>query len=194
MCASTLWPLSSSTLNMALGSGSSTVPSISIASSFGAKPKLFPLKSAQNYILCEPALFFQAALALFAAHGGQDFRSRLVDGDRLLEMRRQGTVFGDDGPAILRGLHVRPSHVDHWLQRGHHPRLQRGAGPGHPVVGHRRVLVHLPAYSVADEPPDHRESRDLGNRLYGAGDIPQPEARPARVDPGVQGVSRHLDQ
>src|SRR5215813_1020158 len=34
-CASTRWPLSSSTRNIAFGSGSTTVPSTSIASSFG---------------------------------------------------------------------------------------------------------------------------------------------------------------
>src|SRR6266446_6008571 len=35
MCASTLWPFSSSTRNMAFGSGSTTVPSTRIASSLG---------------------------------------------------------------------------------------------------------------------------------------------------------------
>jgi hypothetical protein len=35
MCANTLCPLSSSTRNIAFGSGSETVPSISIASFFG---------------------------------------------------------------------------------------------------------------------------------------------------------------
>src|SRR3954454_19333923 len=35
MCASTLWPFSSSTRNMALGSGSTTVPSTRIVSSLG---------------------------------------------------------------------------------------------------------------------------------------------------------------
>src|SRR4029079_17437734 len=35
MCASTLWPFSSSTRNMAFGSGSTTVPSTRMASSLG---------------------------------------------------------------------------------------------------------------------------------------------------------------
>src|SRR3954447_8497441 len=35
MCARTLWPFSSSTRNMAFGSGSTTVPSRTIASSLG---------------------------------------------------------------------------------------------------------------------------------------------------------------
>ena len=35
LCASTLWPFSSSTRNMALGSGSTTVPSSTMASSLG---------------------------------------------------------------------------------------------------------------------------------------------------------------
>src|SRR5258707_8555763 len=35
MCASTLWPFSSSTRNMALGNGSTTVPSTRIVSSLG---------------------------------------------------------------------------------------------------------------------------------------------------------------
>ncbi len=35
LCANTLWPFSSSTRNMALGNGSTTVPSSTMASSLG---------------------------------------------------------------------------------------------------------------------------------------------------------------
>src|SRR5215468_2922076 len=46
MCASTLWPpLSRTTRNMALGSGSMTVPSTSMASSFGTAATLSDLRN-----------------------------------------------------------------------------------------------------------------------------------------------------
>lgn len=37
-CAKTRWPLANSTRNMALGKGSTTVPSTEIASSFAMRP------------------------------------------------------------------------------------------------------------------------------------------------------------
>src|SRR3954453_14465280 len=45
MWASTLWPFSSSTRNMALGSGSTTVPSTRIVSSFGLARAIHLLRS-----------------------------------------------------------------------------------------------------------------------------------------------------
>src|SRR5512147_181106 len=115
MWARTLWPVSSSTRNMALGSGSSTVPSTSMASSLAID--LAPLASAARTSAAAPV------------QKGENIRPVLRDGHRVLEVGRQGPVGGHGRPAILQHLDVRPPCVDHRLDRKDHARFQNRPPP-----------------------------------------------------------------
>src|SRR5206468_11967949 len=91
-CASTLCPFSSSTRNMAFGSGSSTVPRTSMASSFDIR-------------------------LLWAA---QDVRTVVGDRHRVLVMRREAAVLRHHCPPVVQDLHVRATDVDHRLDGEDH--------------------------------------------------------------------------
>src|SRR5206468_12437404 len=83
-CASTLCPFSSSTRNIALGSGSTTVPSTSIASSLGMR--------------------LSRHLDGAARPARQDLGLRLGDGDRVLEVGGQAAVPRHRRPAVVENL------------------------------------------------------------------------------------------
>src|SRR5262245_5834352 len=106
--ASTLWPLSSSTRNIALGSGSTTVPSTSIASSLVIPPPSNPrLGEARQYL-----------------------RSVLGDRDGVLEVGRPATVLGHRSPSVGQDLDLPRPHRHHRLDGQHHPWLHHLAGAG----------------------------------------------------------------
>src|SRR5262249_38976181 len=134
--ARTLWPLSSSTRNMAFGSGSTTVPSTSMASSLvmanpeGLGPSVEPPEDV-------PALF--------------------GNGDRVLEVGGEAAVGGDRRPVVLQHPHLPRPHRDHRLDREHHAFLQHRPSPGLAEVRHLRLLVELLADAVSDEGPHHPE-------------------------------------
>src|SRR5215470_12422644 len=118
--ASTLWPLSSSTRNMALGSGSTTVPSTSIASSLA-----------------------------MSGRPREHVRPVLSDGDGVLEVRGEAPVRRHRRPAVLQHLHLPGAHGDHGLDGQHHADLEGRAAPGVAKVRHLRLLVERPTNAVA---------------------------------------------
>src|SRR3979490_3112797 len=91
-CASTRWPLSSSTRNIAFGNGSTTVPSTSIASSFGIALRYLDRAS-------RPAR--------------QDLRVGVGHGDRVLEVGGQAAVPRHRRPAVVEDLHFPAAHPTH---------------------------------------------------------------------------------
>src|SRR3989304_8238357 len=91
--ASTRCPFSSSTRNMALGRGSTTVPSPSIASSL-------VIRSSHR----RPRL-----------HARQDLWAVLRDGDGVLEVSGQAAVLGDRRPAVFEDADLPGSHGHHRL-------------------------------------------------------------------------------
>src|SRR2546430_6900561 len=127
MCASTLWPFSSSTRNMAFGSGSTTVPSTRIASSLGLARgnhlllRCFRAASVQQAARARP-------LSISGNYGlrrsrpspgslgeGEDLGAVVGHGDRVLEVGGERTVPGDDRPAVVQGLGLGLALVDHRL-------------------------------------------------------------------------------
>src|SRR3989442_11661984 len=123
-CASTRWPLSSSTRNIAFGSGSPTVPSTSIASSLGMR--------------------LSRHLDGAARPARQDLGLRLGDGDRVLEVGGQAAVPRHRRPAVVENLHFPASHRDHRLDSQHPPRPQLRPPPPVPQVPPPGILVHRP--------------------------------------------------
>src|SRR5262245_34893471 len=170
--ASTLWPLSSSTRNIALGSGSTTVPSTSIASSLVIPPPSYPrLGEARQHV-----------------------RPVLGDRDGVLEVRRPAPVLGDRRPVVGQDLHLPRAHRHHRLDGQHHAGLHDLAGARVAEVRHLRVFVKRPPDAVAHERPDHAESMALAVRLDGVADVAEPVARPALHDGLVEALARHVEE
>src|SRR5256885_11238649 len=134
MWVRTLWPLSSSTRNMALGKGSTTVPSTSIASFFAKLPGTLPnTPKAAQACLPEPQQKYRRS-TWKRLPGGQDLWTVIGDGDGVLEVRRQGSVRGDHGPAVGADLGPPVPHVDHRFDRHHQPGFDGRASARVPVV------------------------------------------------------------
>src|SRR6188474_2182171 len=118
MCARTWCLFSSSTLNIAFGSGSTTVAMTSIASSLDMAS---------------------------GAHGGgphrgqaarsEDDRPVGLEGDRVFEVGRGRTVAGPNGPAVRVDRDLRASEIEHRLDRQHHARPQETPSARRSVVG-----------------------------------------------------------
>src|SRR5215470_8208522 len=89
--ASTRWPFSSSTRNIALGSGSTTVPSTSIASSFA---------------MASPSGRADAV----AVEGGENLGVRVRHRDGVLEVRGQAAVRSHCRPAVVQDAHIIVAH------------------------------------------------------------------------------------
>ena len=89
MWASTRWPFSSSIANMVFGSGSRTVPSTSIASRLATGGA-----ASLSHHECRPsgptheriAYQKQSKAGNPESDGGQDFRTMVSDGNRVLKM------------------------------------------------------------------------------------------------------------
>src|SRR3982750_2959131 len=132
MCASTLCPFSSWTRNMALGSGSTTVPSSTIASSlgFGIWSLLVTTEGAR--LRRQPS---QGTLHDISAGDGKHLRAVVGDGDGVLEVGREAPVGRLHRPAVVEEHGARPPGVHHGLHGEHvaHPELD--ATTWRPVVG-----------------------------------------------------------
>src|SRR6187397_2042611 len=168
MWASTLCPFSSSTRNMALGSGSVTVPSTSIASFFGnlrvilatgtpdpptnrrirlrleadsqytGRPRT-PSTTSENGLRSPRIRPLTCGFERRSTAGREHLVPVLGHGDRVLEVRRQGTVLGHDGPAVGKHARLPAADVDHRLHGNDQPGLEDGAAAGPPVVGDLRL-------------------------------------------------------
>src|SRR5499433_959474 len=163
--ASTLWPLSSSTRNMALGSGSTTVPSTSIASSLA-----------------------------MSGRPREHVRPVVRDGDGVLEVRGEASVRRHRRPAVLQHLHLPRAHGDHGLDGQHHARLQGRPASRVAEVRHLRLLVERSADAVPYEGAHHPEAMALAVHLHGVRDVADAIAHAALHDGLVEALPRHVDE
>src|SRR5215813_1999324 len=163
--ASTLWPLSSSTRNMALGSGSTTVPSTSIASSLA-----------------------------MSGRPREHVRPVVSDGDGVLEVRGEAPVRRHRRPAVFQHLHLPGAQGDHGLDGQHHAGLEGRAAPGVAEVRHLRLFVERPTDAVAHERTHHPEAVALAVHLHGVRDVADAVAHPALDDGLVEALPRHVDE
>src|SRR5688500_9093044 len=127
MCASTLWPFSSSTRNMAFGSGSTTVPSTRMAAALGFARgihlrfrKRFGAASVQQAARARPQSISRIVTVgesgpLNALGEGEDLGAVVGHGDRVLEVGRERPVPGHHRPAVVEGLCLGLALVDHRL-------------------------------------------------------------------------------
>src|SRR6185503_7466321 len=172
MWANTLCPFSSSTRNMALGSGSVTVPSTSIASFFGKLRVILvsghvrpptgeteppPVGSGQpvygpgtNTVHDQRKRPLTWGFERRSAAGREHLVTVFGHCDRVLEMRGQRPILGDDGPAVRQQARLPAPDVDHRFDGHDQPRLEHRAAPGLAVVRDLRVLVQVAPDPVAD--------------------------------------------
>src|SRR5450755_1173742 len=136
MCASTRCLFSSSTRNMALGSGSMTVAITSMASSLGL-PSVFGLSGCSGLLL----YMFLITLLLQIANAARQLPTRplhfararenprTVAGDRhsVLEVRGITAVSGDRRPLVLQHPYLRGARIHHGLNGQDHAFPQTGS-------------------------------------------------------------------
>src|SRR5512142_246488 len=161
MWARTRCPFSSSTANIVFGSGSTTVPSTSIASFFATGTSsfsslfAFATRAKPSPAAHEPKSY---QMPRRAATGGsdrrEDRRPLVRDGDGVLEMGGERAVARRDGPAVALDVDVVPAEGQHRLDREADARLEPDPLRARAVVGHLWVLVHLGADPMSDEVPD----------------------------------------
>src|SRR5579872_568265 len=185
--ASTRWPLLSSTRKKALGSGSTTVPSTSIASSlvdpiFSTRSAFFFFLSERLYPpgrLCGAKLFplldeRQAGERLvqrLRVAQGQHIEAFLRHRYGMLEMRRKPSVGGDHRPLVRLRANLPRTGVDHRLDREHHAGFEDGSIACATVIRHRRVFVQVRADTVAHERADDRKTFRLDIALHRVADV-----------------------
>src|ERR1035441_7886857 len=169
-CASTWCLFSSSTLNMALGRGSTTTAITSIASSLLIQPRKI---SCQLPVVSHE---FHVSKAAQSTGYWQLFRQdhRSVPGHRnaMFEVGAVTAVFGHCRPLIVKYSRTRPTDVHHGLDRQDHAVAQLRPVPGGPVVRNLRVLVQLRTDAVPDELPHHTETVGLNHLLHGCAHVP----------------------
>src|SRR5947209_5883046 len=140
MCARTWCLFSNSTLNIALGSGSTTVAITSIASSLGIP--LRPYRRGGG----RPARLEQPPEA-------EDDRPFRLDRHGVLEVRRGAAVPGPHRPAVAPDDDLGPTDVRHRLDGDYHTRLQHAAPSRRTVIGHLGLLVESRSDAVPDKVP-----------------------------------------
>src|SRR5262245_31032501 len=150
MWASTWWPFSSFTRNIALGRGSTTVPSTWTPSSFATRGRS-PLHGARTR--------------------REDLGSRPPHRDGVLEVRAPAPVPRHHRPAVALRVHLGATDVDHGLDGQHLPHGQFETPSRPPVIGDLRVLVQLAADAVADQVAHHAEARGLDVALHRMADV-----------------------
>src|SRR3954464_4706163 len=155
MCASTSWPLSRATRNMALGSGSVTFPSRTIASSlgFGSGRPFRGASGDENLLIGAGGARTRGPfgptdqvigggprrqLRCQAPRSGEreDLGAVLGDGDGVLEVGAELAVGGDDRPPVGEDPGLGGADVDHGLDGEDVADPELGSSPGIAVVGH----------------------------------------------------------
>ena len=111
------------------------------------------------------------------------------DQHRVLPLRRQAAVLGDDGPAVVaKLLDLAPAGVDHGLDGEHHAGLELFERAGAAIVQHLGFFVEYLANAVAAELAHHRKAVPFGEFLDGVSDVAQVRAGAHLLDTQPHGV------
>src|ERR1035437_4930360 len=155
-CARAWCLFSSSTLNSALGSVSTTTAITSIASSFDKRsPSIGGDASCAAQTPCYRVPAHTASSSIprneVEILASQHPRPVFCDRNRVLEVGADAAIHSQRGPSIGQHLHPRPAGVDHRLDGQHHARLHPRPLAARSLVGNLRVFVHGFADAVTDK-------------------------------------------
>src|SRR5437870_6924875 len=200
-CARTWCLFSSSTRNMAFGSGSITVAMTSMASSleFPESPFFFSSRMGLAIISRVTSRSKDPLVHLLPRRPGHLFRPRQdprpVGGYRhgVLEMGR-GAAFGRFRHPLVSLSHFRAARVDHRFDGDDHALLQPRAVSLVTVVRQIGLVVHFRANPVPHEFAHHRETVLLHPALHRVADIAEAVARAPLVDRAIQRFPGHIQQ
>src|SRR5208283_271388 len=109
-------------------------------------------------------------------------------------MSRKLSISGRRCPSIFLDYHVAPTLVYHRLYGEHHALLQPDAGAPYAKVGYLRLLMQMPADTVAHKIPHHGKPFRFYERLDSRGNIMKPRSLPDLAYALVEGLLRHCDQ
>src|SRR6266568_8193545 len=193
-CARTWCLFSSSTRNIAFGSGSITVAMTSMASSFEFPESPFFFSSRIGLAIVSRVPTGRSKdrpLQLLPRRPRHRFRARQDprpvggDGHGVLEVRRGAAIRRFRHPLIPHA-HFRAARVDHRLDGDDHALLQPRAASLFPIVRQVRLVVHPRSDPVPDKLAHHRKTVLLHPALHRVANIAQPVARAHLVNRAIQ--------
>src|SRR5258708_37446041 len=199
-CARTWCLFSSSTRNIAFGSGSITVAMTSMASSleFPEAPFFFPSRMGLAITpRVNPSRAKARPLHLLPGRPGHLFRARqnpwAVGGDRhgMLEMRRGAAIRCFRHP-LAPHANFRLAGIHHRLDGDDHALLQPRAASLVTVVRQVRLVGHLRSNSSPRELAHHPETLLLHPALHRVAHIAEPCSRPPLCDRARRSVPAHV--
>src|SRR4030095_7281744 len=192
-CAKTWCLFSSSTRNIAFGSGSITVAMTSMASSLGLPESPFFLSSSCFAI---SSWIKTKSLPRRAGHlFGPRENQRTVGGDSdgVLEMGRW-TAIGGFGYPLVAHADLGTAGIHHRFDGDDHAFLQARTAPGFPVIRQVRFVVHLGANAVPDEFAYYRKSILLDQALHRVANIAEAVAGAHLFNGAGERVAGHIQQ
>src|SRR2546428_11593069 len=117
-----------------------------------------------------------------ARRNRQNLVARCGNQHRVLPLRREAVVLGDDGPAVGKLADRRLAGVDHGFDRESHSLLKARTGSRAPVMQDLRLLVELAPDPMAAELSHHAVSVAFGVLLDGRPDVAQKSPWAHRID------------
>src|SRR5665809_171327 len=125
---------------------------------------------------------------------GQYLAPLRSDGDRVLEVGRQRPVGGHHRPPVRQSFRLRPSEVEHRLNRQGDTHDQQLPPPWRAEIRDPEVLVELSSDPVTRVLADHRETRRRRRLVHRVAHVTQVLPGPALVDGGVEAGLGDLEQ
>lgn len=125
---------------------------------------------------------------------GHNPGTAIRNGNRVLEVRRDAPIGGDDGPTVGFDLGSVASQIEHRLDTDRHALLELGSRPGLSVVGHLGIFVHLSPDPVTDVFAYDPEPVTMRFALNRVADIAQSGAGLHLSDTGGESLFRSIDE
>jgi AhpD family alkylhydroperoxidase len=113
--------------------------------------------------------------------------------DCVLELRRETSIRGDDGPSVRQQLHLRSAEVHHGLDGDGHPCLQLHALSARADVHDERPTVHHLADAVTAVFAHHAAAFCSRELFDGCADVPEPDAMPHNRHSSIPAAAGDLD-
>src|ERR1700685_1979017 len=177
-CASTWCLFSSSTLNMALGSGSRTVAITSVASSL----LMLSLAAVIYQLSAISSLSKAESRWLIAASLRQNHRSFFCHRYAMFKMRAAAAVGGDRRPLVVQHAGPGLAEIYHRFNCENHAFTQPGAMSAGSEVRHLRLFVKLGSNTVPDELAHHAEAIGFDKFLHRRANVSDCIADPHLLD------------